>query len=148
TEIALAVIATTLALVVVFQPTAFMDGVAGMLFKQFGWTATIAILFSLLVARLLTPMMAAYLLRDHGPVQVDGAAPAQQVEEDGPIMRWYLGAVRWCLGHRGLTVVSAGLFLVASVSLVPLLSIGMVPPGDEGLTMINVELPPGTAVGT
>lgn len=139
TEIALAVIATTLALVVVFLPTAFMDGVAGMLFKQFGWTATIAILFSLLVARLLTPMMAAYLLRDHG---------SAKVEEDGPIMRWYLNAVRWCLGHRGLTVVGAGLFLLASVSLVPLLSVGMVPQGDEGLTMINVELSPGTAVET
>lgn len=148
TEIALAVIATTLALVVVFLPTAFMDGVAGMLFQQFGWTATIAILFSLLVARLLTPMMAAYLLKDHGPVQVQGAGPVQHTEEDGRIMRWYLNAVRWCLGHRALTVIGAGLFLVASVSLVPLLSVGMVPQGDEGLTMINVELPPGTAVGT
>ena len=139
TEIALAVIATTLALVVVFLPTAFMDGVAGMLFQQFGWTATIAILVSLLVARLLTPMMAAHWLRDQGPARV---------ERDGPVMAWYLSAVRWCLAHRGLTLAGAGLFLAASVALVPLLSVGMVPPRDEGVTMINIELPPGTAVDT
>ena len=58
TEIALAVIATTMALVVVFLPTALMSGIPGLFFKQFGWTAVIAVLASLLVARLLTPMMA------------------------------------------------------------------------------------------
>ena len=52
-----------------FLPTAFMTGVAGMFFKQFGWTAAIAVFASLLVARLLTPMMAAYILKpiDHRP---------------------------------------------------------------------------------
>src|SRR3546814_10971392 len=63
TEIALAVIATTMSIVAVFAPTAMMQGIPGMLFKQFGWTAVIAVLSSLLVARLLTPMMAAYLLQ-------------------------------------------------------------------------------------
>jgi multidrug efflux pump subunit AcrB len=62
-EIGLAVIATTFALVAVFLPTAFMAGIPGKFFKQFGWTATLAILASLVVARLLTPMMAAYLLK-------------------------------------------------------------------------------------
>eukprot|EP01036_Dinobryon_divergens_P061644 gene61644-biopygen13432 len=62
-EIGLAVIATTFALVAVFLPTAFMGGVPGLFFKQFGWTAVLAILASLVVARLLTPMMAAYLLK-------------------------------------------------------------------------------------
>src|SRR3546814_8685530 len=62
-EIGLAVIATSLTLVAVFLPTAFSGGMTGSLFRQFGWTASAAVLFSLLVARLLTPMMAAYLLK-------------------------------------------------------------------------------------
>ena len=71
-EIGLAVIATTFTLVAVFLPTAFMSGVAGMFFKQFGWTAAIAVLASLLVARLLTPMMAAYLLKPRPPIATKG----------------------------------------------------------------------------
>nr|WP_238972392.1 efflux RND transporter permease subunit [Moraxella catarrhalis] len=62
-EIGLAVVATTFTLIAVFLPTAFMSGVVGQFFSQFGWTAVIAIFISLLVARLLTPMMAAYILR-------------------------------------------------------------------------------------
>ena len=62
-EIGLAVIATTFTLIAVFLPTAFMSGVAGKFFKQFGWTASLAVFASLVVARVLTPMMAAYLLK-------------------------------------------------------------------------------------
>jgi len=62
-EIGMAVIATTFTLVAVFLPTAFMSGVPGRFFVQFGWTAAVAVLFSLLVARMLTPMMSAYYLR-------------------------------------------------------------------------------------
>ena len=112
-EIGMAVIATTLALVAVFLPTAFMGGVPGLFFKQFGWTAVIAILASLLVARLLTPMMAAYLLRpfvaspviaspnlaNHGPA---GATPNAAAHErpDGALMRSYMATMQWCLRHR------------------------------------------------
>jgi multidrug efflux pump subunit AcrB len=62
-EIGLAVIATTFTLIAVFLPTAFMSGIAGKFFKQFGWTAALAVFASLVVARVLTPMMAAYLLK-------------------------------------------------------------------------------------
>ena len=62
-EIGLAVVATTFTLIAVFLPTAFMSGVAGKFFKQFGWTASLAVFASLVVARLLTPMMAAYILK-------------------------------------------------------------------------------------
>ena len=79
-EIGLAVIATTFALVAVFLPTAFMSGVAGKFFKQFGWTAVLAILASLVVARLLTPMMAAYLLKQ----------PKHAEQKDGWIMQHYM----------------------------------------------------------
>lgn len=94
TEIALAVMATTMSLVVVFLPTAMMSGIGGLVFKQFGWTAVIAVLASLLVARLLTPMMAAYLLKPE---------PIPE-KEDGRVMRWYMATVRWCLKHRKTTL--------------------------------------------
>jgi len=67
-----AVIATSMTLIAVFLPTAFMSGVPGKFFVQFGWTAAIAVFFSLVVARMLTPMMAAYLLR---PPRRDRGAP-------------------------------------------------------------------------
>lgn len=134
-EIALAVMATTLTLVVVFLPTAMMGGISGLFFKQFGWTAVIAVLSSLLVARILTPMMAAYLLKSH----------AGHVEEkDGVLMTRYLICVRWCLDHRRMTVAGAALIFLASVALIPLLQTGLMPASDKGYTSISVELPPGS----
>jgi len=135
-EIGMAVIATTFSLVAVFLPTAFLSGISGKFFKQFGWTAVLAILASLLVARLLTPMMAAYFLK-----------PTKHCEEkDGPIMRRYMRAMQWCLRHRGLTMLASALFFVASISLVPLLPTGFVPPADRAQTQINIELPPGSTL--
>ena len=136
-EIGMAVIATTFALVAVFLPTAFMGGVPGLFFKQFGWTAVLAILASLLVTRLLTPRMAAYLLM-----------PATQVGEakDGWLMRRYLRLMRWCLAHRLVTAIASGLFFAGSIMLVPLLPTGFVPPADRAQTQINLELPPGSTL--
>jgi multidrug efflux pump subunit AcrB len=135
-EIGMAVIATTFTLVAVFLPTAFMGGVPGLFFKQFGWTAAVAVLSSLVVARLLTPMMSAYLLK-----------PAKHVQpEDGWIMRNYLRIMRWCLRYRWVTAIASALFFVASLSLVPLLPTGFIPPADRGQTQITVELPPGSTL--
>lgn len=137
TEIALAVMATTMALVVVFLPTAMMSGISGLLFKQFGWTTVVAVLCSLLVARVLTPMMAAYLLKPR----------SDHVEtKDGVLMACYLGWVRWCLTHRRVTLIGATLAFAASVALVPLLETGLMPPSDKGYSSIDVELPPGSSL--
>jgi len=138
TEIALAVIATTMTLVVVFMPTAMMSGIPGQFFKQFGWTAVVAVLSSLLVARVLTPMMAAYLLKTHPKAE----------ESDGVLMTRYLGWVRWCLQHRRATLGTAVLVFVASVSLIPLLKTGLMPASDKGYTSIKVELPPGSSLAS
>jgi multidrug efflux pump subunit AcrB len=135
-EIGMAVIATTFSLVAVFLPTAFMGGIAGKFFKQFGWTAVLAILASLLVARLLTPMMAAYILKP----------TTNREEKDGPVMRRYLGAMQWCLRHRLVTAIGSGLFFFGSIALVPLLPTGFVPAADRSQTQINVELPPGSTL--
>ena len=137
TEIGLPVIATTLALVAVFVPIAFMSGIPGLVFKQFGWTTVAAVVASLLVARLVTPMMAVWLLRPH---QATGAP------QDGPLTRRYLAAVRWCLAHRRTTVVAAALFFVASLAMLPLLPAGFVAATDRGSTRVSIELPPGATL--
>nr|WP_315196899.1 efflux RND transporter permease subunit [uncultured Aquabacterium sp.] len=132
-EIGLAVIATTFTLIAVFLPTAFMGGVPGKFFVQFGWTAAIAVFFSLVVARMLTPMMAAYLLK----------APTHE-ERDPAWMRLYLAWARWCLKHRVLTLVGVVAFTGASVMLVGRLPTGFIPPDDLSQTQVIVELPPGS----
>ena len=135
-EIGMAVIATTFALVAVFLPTAFMGGVPGLFFKQFGWTAVLAILASLMVARLLTPMMAAYLLKPTN----------ETAQKDGWIMRQYITVMRWCLRHRHMTAIGSAIFFIGSIALVPLLPTGFVPAPDRGQTQINIELPPGSTL--
>jgi multidrug efflux pump subunit AcrB len=135
-EIGLAVVATTFALVAVFLPTAFMSGIAGRFFKQFGWTAALAVLASLLVARMLTPMMSAYLLR---PSEERG-------EEDSGLMRLYMRAAAWCLRHRLITLLGAIGFFVASLMLIPLLPTGFIPPDDISQSQVFIELPPGASM--
>jgi multidrug efflux pump subunit AcrB len=134
-EIGLAVVATTCTLVAVFLPTAFMNGVVGQYFKQFGWTASVAVAASLLVARLLTPMMAAHLLK-----------PPSRVAPPNRLLPRYLSAVRWCLGHRRRTLALAGLFFIGSVALIPLLPSGFIPPGDGIQTKVMLELAPGSTL--
>ena len=135
TEIGLAVVATTLSLVAVFLPTAFMDGMAGKFFKQFGWTAALAVLASLLVARLLTPMMAAYIMK-----------PAMHPKREPFWMPAYLRISRWTLHHRWLTLGMAGAFFIASLMLIPLLPQGFVPPDDNSQTQVFLELSPGSTL--
>jgi len=131
-EIGLAVIATSFTLIAVFLPTAFMSGVPGKFFVQFGWAAAISVFFSLVVARMLTPMMAAYLL--HKP----------RKEHRQP--RWltiYLGWAQWCLKHRVATMLAAAAFFFGSFGLVPLLPTGFIPPDDLSQTQVYLSLPPG-----
>jgi len=135
-EIGMAVIATTFALVAVFLPTAFMSGVPGLFFKQFGWTAVIAVLASLVVARLLTPMMAAYLLKPS----------VHKEEKDGWLMTRYMRTMQWCLRNRGKTAIASLVFFVGSIALVGLLPTGFVPAADRSQTQINLELPPGSTL--
>ena len=134
-EIGLAVIATTFTLVAVFLPTAFMSGIAGKFFKQFGWTAALAVLASLLVARVLTPMMAAYILK---PIVDDHKEPGW--------LKLYMRAAGWCLHHRVITMVMATLFFFGSIALIPLLPTGFIPPDDNSQTQVYLELQPGSSL--
>jgi len=135
-EIGLAVVATTFALVAVFLPTAFMDGIPGRFFKQFGWTVALAVVASLVVARMLTPMMAAYLLKDKGHVE-----PAE-----GRVMQQYMKLAAWCLKHRMMTMAGAIGFFIGTLLLIPLLPTGFIPADDNPQTQILVELPPGSTL--
>lgn len=135
-EIGLAVIATTFTLIAVFLPTAFMSGIAGKFFKQFGWTAALAVFASLVVARMLTPMMAAYMLTSKGH--------EHEKNEPGKMMARYLNWVRWALAHRLVTCVAAGAFFVGSIMLIPLLPTGFIPPDDLSQTQVYIELQPGS----
>ncbi|MDP2451246.1 MAG: efflux RND transporter permease subunit [Polaromonas sp.] len=134
-EIGLAVVATTFTLIAVFLPTAFMSGVAGKFFKQFGWTASLAVFASLVVARVLTPMMAAYLLK-----------PIVGEHKDPAWMKLYMRAATWCLKHRVTTMVAATFFFIGSILLIPLLPTGFIPPDDNSQTQVYLELPPGTSL--
>lgn len=134
-EIGLAVIATTFTLIAVFLPTAFMSGVAGKFFKQFGWTASLAVFASLVVARMLTPMMAAYLLK-----------PIVTAEHEPRWLRTYMWMSNWCIRHRLATMILATLFFVGSVAMIPLLKTGFIPPDDNSQTQVYLSLAPGATL--
>ncbi|MCM5679593.1 efflux RND transporter permease subunit [Schlegelella sp. S2-27] len=133
-EIGLAVIATTFSLIAVFLPTAFMSGTIGKFFVQFGWTAAIAVFFSLVVARMLTPMMAAYLLR----------APKQPAGHEPRWVHAYLSWARWCLRHRFVVIAGASAFFVGGLLLAAALPGTFIPPDDESQTQVTLTLPPGS----
>ncbi|TIQ32673.1 efflux RND transporter permease subunit [Mesorhizobium sp.] len=134
-EIGLAVIATTFTLVAVFLPTAFMSGIPGLIFRQFGVTAAVAVLASLLVARLLTPMMAAYMMKAH---------PSE--EKDGHMMRAYMAIMKACLSHPKLTVLGVCVFLGLSLSTIPFFKSGFLPASDDAQTKVTLTLQPGSTI--
>jgi hydrophobic/amphiphilic exporter-1 (mainly G- bacteria), HAE1 family len=137
-EIGLAVIAITFTIVAIFAPVSFMSGIAGQYFKQFGLVVAVAVLFSLLVARLITPMMAAYLMR---PVAHKEAA-------DGWMMRAYTGFLAKTLRWRWITLLAGfGIFYLSMWS-TQLLPTGFIPPEDSARTVLALELPPGTTLET
>ena len=137
-EIGLAVIATTAVICAVFTPVGFMPGVIGQIFKQFGLTVAIAAFFSLLVARLLTPMLCAYLLKDapHDPKE----------QRPSRIRLWYKKLVIWTLQHRLATLGLALISLVASFGMIPFLSMGFIPKDDLSSLSLKLELPYGSTL--
>ncbi|MHB2210112.1 efflux RND transporter permease subunit [Methylobacterium sp. CM6257] len=132
-EIGLAVIAITATIIAIFSPVSFMGGIAGQYFKQFGLTIAAAVFMSLLVARLITPLLAAYFLRDHGPDHT----------RDGFVMRGYTRLVAWSVRHKFITLVLGIACFAASIASTGLLPAGFLPAEDQARTLFVVELPPG-----
>jgi hydrophobe/amphiphile efflux-1 (HAE1) family protein len=143
-EIGLAVVATSATIIAVFVPVSFMPGIPGQYFSQFGMTVAIAVFFSLLVARLITPLMAAYLMRSKD------ALPDHDHAE-GRVMRGYLWLVRRTTAGRFLFVPARYLTLLSAigalaVSLYFMVQIpgSFIPPEDVSRISLSVELPPGS----
>jgi multidrug efflux pump subunit AcrB len=132
-EIGLAVVATSATIIAVFLPVSFMGGITGQYFKQFGLTVAAAVFFSLLVARLITPVIAAYTLK---PDRIAS-------HTDGPIMSWYQRVLRWATRHRWKTLGAGAAFFALSVVGLVLIPKEFIPEEDDSFTELNVELPPG-----
>jgi multidrug efflux pump subunit AcrB len=133
-EIGLAVIAISATIMAVFAPVSFMGGIAGQYFKQFGLTVAVAVFFSLLVARLLTPMLAAYFLRGHGHAE----------PKPGLVMRGYEALLRGTLRFRWLTLLGGIGFFAGSIYMMGFLPSGFIPREDASRIIFSLELPPGS----
>jgi hydrophobe/amphiphile efflux-1 (HAE1) family protein len=133
-EIGLAVIAISATIMAVFAPVSFMGGIAGQYFKQFGLTVAVAVFFSLLVARLITPMLAAYFLRSHVHAE----------PKPGIVMRGYERLLRATLHFRWLTLGAGIAFFAGSIYAMGLLPSGFIPKEDASRIVFSLELPPGS----
>ncbi len=135
-EIGLAVVATTATIIVVFVPVAFMGGIPGQFFRQFGLTVAVAVFFSLVVARLLTPMMAAYWLKK------------QPHQEGGRnwLTRVYDRVLGWALAYRGPTLILAGTFFVFSLGLFAMIPTNLIGQVDRGELIVTMTLTPGSSL--
>ncbi|MEO0801908.1 MAG: efflux RND transporter permease subunit [Cyanobacteria bacterium J06642_2] len=187
-EVGLAVVTTTATVVAVFIPVAFMGGIPGQFFQPFGVTVAVCTMFSTLVARMMTPMLGAYLLKPQSATGASGAIALTASTSDSdrliaanghstnghstnshssngyshqngksqPVIsqrrsqprrftpyRWLLGLA---LRNRILTLVLAIVFFMASLSLVPRIPTGLVDGSDTGLSIVSIELPPGSTL--
>ncbi len=141
-EIGLAVIATSFTIIAVFVPVSFMPGIPGQYFIQFGLTVAFSVFFSLAVARLITPLMAAYLMRAEDAMD-------DHHDNDGRLMKAYTRMVtattrKWWA--RYLTLLGAIAFLIASVMLLSQVPGSFLPPDDASRVTLSVELPPNATL--
>ncbi|AXC48336.1 AcrB/AcrD/AcrF family protein [Paracoccus suum] len=136
-EIGTTVIAISFSIVAVFAPVGFMGGISGQYFKQFGLTVSVAVLLSLTVARVITPMLAAYFLR---------SVPHREPEKDGILLRGLMRVLRWTLRHRLITLILGFAIFAASIYSATLLPTEFVPKSDIGRSQLTIELPPGATI--
>ena len=132
-EIGLAVIAISLTIIAIFAPASFMSGIAGQFFKQFGITVSVQVFFSLLAARFVTPVLAAYFLKDHPH---DDPPP-------GRLLQAYTRLVTWSVKHYFVTVLIGFGIFAASIWSITLLPQGFLPAQDTARSLLAMELPPG-----
>ena len=168
-EVGLAVIASAATIIAVFMPVAFMGGIPGQFFQPFGLTVAISTIFSTLVARMVTPMMGAYLLKDKEKQGEQGkqasAVSVSRTGSKGAVRKLfnrkskienpkssrrrfqpYKSLLKWAISHRLTTIGIAIAFFIASLMLVPLIPKGLVDGGDVGISTISIELPPGSTI--
>lgn len=132
--IGLAVIATTATIVVVFTPVSFMGGQIGPFFREFGLTVAMAVIFSLVIARLVTPLLSAYFLK---------AVPHR--ESEPARSGRYARTLDWCLAHPWLSVMGGGVAFVSALALAASIPVGFQPTADPGTLYLQMQ---GTAGAT
>jgi len=140
-EIGLAVMATTLSLIIIFLPIAFMTGYARKYVNSFGWTMAMAILVSLLVAFTLTPMMSSRMLKLGGR--------EKEVHTQGFLHRvetWYLQMLQWSLAHRAVIVVICIVTFFSTFGLYHLVGRDWIPTDDQSELQSSFTLPEGTSL--
>ncbi len=135
-EIGLPVVATTFSIVAVFLPVAMMGGIIGQYFISFGLTIVITVLISLAVARLITPMFAAYFLKAHGPAK----------HGEGWLMDKYLALLRWTLRNRWKSVMIGAVCFAAQIGVFMMLPKAFQPETDEDTVQVAIEMPPGSTL--
>lgn len=135
-EIGVAVLATTMSIVAVFLPVGLMPGISGQFFKNFGLTVVAAVLLSLAVARMLTPMIAAYFLKAHG----------HQSHGEGRVMDIYMAALRWTMNHRWVAIAAGGFCFALMIGCFYVLPMTFQPVQDNDSVTVNVEMVPGTTL--
>ncbi|MDZ8135723.1 MAG: efflux RND transporter permease subunit [Nostoc sp. DedQUE04] len=166
-EVGLAVIASSATIIAVFLPVAFMGGIPGQFFQPFGVTVAVSTIFSTLVARMVTPMMGAYLLKEAegqggrgaegqgGIIKIfnfkftlpgGGNGSRKLGDEKRQGFQPYRSLLQWALRHRLTTIAIAFAFFIASLMLVPLIPKGFVDDGDFGISNVSIELPPGSTL--
>ncbi len=144
-EIALAVMATTLSLVVIFLPLAFMKGRTGMFFSSYGVTVAFAIMVSLFVSFTLTPMLASRFLK-HSTDE----ASREKKAHGGWLMKWlgghYTRILQWSLLHRWVVIAGSGACIATLFVLIPLTKFTFIPQDDRGEFEISLQTPEGSTL--
>ncbi len=135
-EIGVAVVATTMSIVAVFLPVGLMPGISGQFFKNFGMTVVAAVLMSLAVARLVTPMVSAYFLKAKG----------HKPHGEGPVMNMYMGLLRWTLRHRWSAVLAGFVAFGATIACFMMLPMTFQPEQDDDAVTATIEMVPGTTL--
>ncbi|MGF7150738.1 multidrug efflux pump subunit AcrB [Sphingomonas zeicaulis] len=135
-EIGLAVLATTMSIVAVFLPVGLMPGISGQFFKNFGLTVVVAVLMSLAVARMITPMVAAYFLKAHGSAS----------HGEGRLMDWYMAVLGWTLRYRWATMGIGVGALLATAAAIATLPMTFQPSINTDYSQVSIEMPPGSTL--
>ena len=135
-EIGQAVVATTFSIVAVFLPVAMMSGIIGQYFKSFGLTIVVSVLISLAVARLITPMVAAYFLKAKGRAK----------HGEGWLMDRYMGLLHWSLVNRWKTVFIGVAAFIATIFAFGTLPFVFQPNVNSDYSSIAIEMPPGSTL--
>jgi len=142
-EVGPAIFASTMTTIVVFAPLAFIQGIVGAFFFPFALTVSFALIASLLVALTAVPVLGAYLLRPGDLTQA--AAEEDDFVQETWMQRAYTPILRWTLMHKAVTLTSAFLLTLASLSLILVIPINLFSAGGDRSLQIEVSLPPGTS---